>query len=399
MLRVFQCFCLFLSATTVLHAFEYDLLPAQRLNKQYGESVFHHLETGGRPSIAISGDTVAVVWEDNSSGDNAVYFSYKKLDAPAFTVPRRLSGKDYAYAPVITNDGKGFVIAWEQDETTYLTRVDTQGNRLDSVALGDDQERQIAFDFDGDKLIAAWVKGGFQYSDIITATIDIEDGLRVTARATVDPDSEKTLKAFPSILNVHGRQVVSWQDRRSGTNVIRYARTKKQGGYTEQKALSETVSKSAYYGKGSGVMRGSLARVKGDKIIALWLDKRASRSGYEVYASFSNDAGVTFGENHLVQDHFGDQYPQWNASIISNGHDRLLAIWNDSRDGEDLQDLYFSWYEDGVWSDDANIEISDELSDQTSPYAVIDRNGNIHVVWIDILDGKSSVNYTMLKVK
>ena len=40
--------------------------------------VFHHLDSAGRKNIAVSGERVAITWEDNSSGKPRIYLASKK---------------------------------------------------------------------------------------------------------------------------------------------------------------------------------------------------------------------------------------------------------------------------------------------------------------------------------
>lgn len=41
------------------------------------EATYHHLEGAGRKHIAVSGNKVAVLWEDNSSADPQIYIAIK----------------------------------------------------------------------------------------------------------------------------------------------------------------------------------------------------------------------------------------------------------------------------------------------------------------------------------
>ena len=144
-------------------------------------------------------------------------------------------------------------------------------------------------------------------------------------------------------------------------------------------------------------MRASLSRINTDSIIAVWMDKRARKSGYEVFASISDDEGKSFGENIKVQDTFGDQLPQWNASIVSNGSGKYIVLWNDSREG--TQDICYSYMDEGEWSDDVMIDIASGAGEQYAASAVFDYDGNIHLAWLNKEDDKTSVKYAILKTE
>lgn len=384
---------------TQVYALDIEAYSAHTLNTQQGPSIFHHLESGGRQSITFSNNNVAVVWEDNSSGTNSVYYVYKKIDASEFSKPVNLSASTPAYSPVISAFKDGFIVAWEQDDSTRLIYIDMHGTILSAINLGNSQERQISFHYSNGDLLAAWIIGDFHSSDVVTAMIstDAKALLQINKLQVIDADSPKTLKAYPSILKTSDNFIISWQDLRTGTNVIRYIRSTGNNTHSEQKSINETIKKSDKYGRGSGVMRASMSRIDTDSIIAVWMDKRARKSGYEVFASISDDNGKSFGENIKVQDTFGDQLPQWNASVVSDGSGKYIVLWNDSREGN--QDIYYSYMDEGEWSDDVMIDIASGTGEQYAPSAVFDNDGNIHLVWLNKEDDETSVKYAILKTE
>src|SRR4030066_1194326 len=88
---------------------------------------FHHVESSGRKNIAVSGDTVGVIWEDNRSGVPQVYVAFKFIAAPAFEPEWRVSDAPPrahtlpAYEPVIVALGAGrFLMGWEQDSSVWV---------------------------------------------------------------------------------------------------------------------------------------------------------------------------------------------------------------------------------------------------------------------------------------
>ena len=77
--------------------------------------VFHQLDSAGRKHIAVSGDTVAVVWEQSRGGASQVTVAFKPLSVNVFSLQRVSSGAT-ASMPVIAALGSGrFLLAWEQD--------------------------------------------------------------------------------------------------------------------------------------------------------------------------------------------------------------------------------------------------------------------------------------------
>jgi len=110
---------------------------------------FHHVESSGRKNIAVSGDTVGAIWEDNRSGVPQVYVAFKSIVAPAFEPEWRVSDAPPrahtlpAYEPVIVALGAGrFLIGWEQNSGVWLRSGGSHG--LDpAVQLGGVEAGQI----------------------------------------------------------------------------------------------------------------------------------------------------------------------------------------------------------------------------------------------------------------
>src|SRR4030067_669195 len=123
---------------------------------------FHHVESSGRKNIAVSGDTVGVIWEDNRSGVPQVYVAFKPIQSSAFESPWRTSDAPprahalAAYEPVIVALGGGrFLMAWEQSSGVWVRSGGPQG--LDpAVKLGSAEAGQITLATRARGTYAAW---------------------------------------------------------------------------------------------------------------------------------------------------------------------------------------------------------------------------------------------------
>lgn len=100
-------------------------------------NTFHHVESSGRKNIAVSGDSVGVIWEDNRGGVPQVYVAFKSIQSSAFEPAWRVSDAAPrahtlpAYEPVIVALGAGrFLMGWEQDSGVW---VRTGGDRKSVV--------------------------------------------------------------------------------------------------------------------------------------------------------------------------------------------------------------------------------------------------------------------------
>ena len=65
------------------------------------KGIFHHLEGSGRRHIAVSEQTVGVIWEDNRHGEPQIYIASKGIAEPHFSDAQQVSNGVEAYEPAI----------------------------------------------------------------------------------------------------------------------------------------------------------------------------------------------------------------------------------------------------------------------------------------------------------
>jgi hypothetical protein len=84
------------------------------------ESVYHHLDGSGRKHIAVTRESVAVIWEDNRSQAPQIYVALKSLAQETFPGALPVSSGSEAYEPTIDaiSDNR-CVLAFEQNGTVF----------------------------------------------------------------------------------------------------------------------------------------------------------------------------------------------------------------------------------------------------------------------------------------
>ena len=92
------------------------------------QKVFHHLESAGRRNIAISGETVAISWEDDRDGTPRVYMALKKNAAADFSAELKISGNGEAYDLRLRTDQ--LTRAWQSFRTDFVAAPDWQSIRF-----------------------------------------------------------------------------------------------------------------------------------------------------------------------------------------------------------------------------------------------------------------------------
>jgi hypothetical protein len=350
-----------------------------------GPGVFHHLESAGRRNIAVSGDTVGVVWEDNRDGTPRVYLARKGADAEGFR-ELRISGDAEAYEPSLVGlGGDRFVLAWEEGGQV-LARVVGPDGPGPASRLSTEAGAQASLAMDGARVLALWSERAGPVARIRAARLEVgaDGGLVVLAACPVDPEPPAADQLYPAAATVAGRAVAAWEDRRAGHTVIMagVAEPGRPCRFERPQRISEDPpGPQMPYGKGHGVARVALGADGETGLLAAWADKRHFREGYDVYAARYLPGEDRFGDNVRVQDAFGGLARQWHVAVAGAAGAGPVVAWDDDREGN--PDVMLSWPEAGGWSDDLPIPGASGPSEQTHPAVALDGAGRLHTAWVE----------------
>lgn len=354
-----------------------------------GPAIFPHVESANRQGLAVSGGTVGVVWEDNRSGAPRCYAAHRPAAAPAFAPETALSAGE-CYEPTIAALGGAgrFLAAWEEDGAVWA-RVLPGGK---PVRLSTAAAVQATLATRGDRVYAAWAEQAGRFKRIVVAALAVDgDALVVRAARPIEAAEPANEQAWPALaVAANGDVVVVWEDRRH-QHTVPYGSRAPAGGLDFAPVARVSDQQSGRVdglGAGMGAMRPTLAPWGANGSAAVWLDKRDFLSGYDVYAAF--DAGGRFGRNLRAQDSFGDNMSQWHAKVAAHG-DRLVAVWDDARDG--TSDVWLSTWTGEGFGDNVAVPAAAGPGEQGDPLAALDESGALHVVWLDRGAGGTRVRY------
>ncbi len=383
MKRIATWAALWLSTAALAQPWEFSAPLA--VTAVHGPGIYHHLDSAGRKNIATSGETVAVVWEDNRSGAPQVYCAFKPKSDTSFMREQRVSDGKNAYEPAIAAFDEGrFVIGWEQDGQVWmrLVQVDAMG-RAQTLAA-DSSQINIALNAKGEGY-AVWAQRDGRFTRAMLARFEItaEQAVRVHPARPMDAQPATADQLYPSVAVTDAGAVVAWEDRRHGHTVLYYSHTGDDRRFSAPKRLNEWApSRSGgVYGKGTGVARAALAAHGKSAVTTVWLDKRDFEGGYDVYAAISRDGGRSFGKNQKIQDQFGDIYGQWHVAIAGHVSGLRAVVWDDDRD--DTSDLWLAWPTADGWSENLAVPGASGPGEQTQPSVVLDAQGGLHLTWIE----------------
>lgn len=346
--------------------------------------VFHHLDASGRRALAVAGERVGLVWEDNRDGAPACHFASKTTAETGFREFRFGTGE--CFEPAIAADGAdAFLLIWEDETGVQAARAGANGvGAATRLAPAGGQGAIIRHPEQG--VIAVWSAPDGRWRRLWRARLDDagDGGLIARAAAPVDPQPARDDQAYPT-LAVAGPErhlVLVWEDRRPGHTVIFASRSADAAAWSAPARVSRnpTGAQPGGLGRGTGAMRPAIAAF-GARLAVVWLDKRDFLSGYDVYAAFSDDGGASFGDDLKVQDSFGDAIAQWHAAVAGNPRGDLRVVWSDDRDGN--ADLWLNRPAGTAFGDDFTLPEVSGPAHQADPAIALDDAGNLHLAWLE----------------
>lgn len=349
------------------------------VNSVQSATIFPHLESANRRGVAVSGDTVGVVWEDNRDGSPQCYLATKPGSEVKFRPEIRLSHSG-CYEPVVMALGKGrFVAAWE--ESGKVRAQVLPGGA--AINLSNDEAAQATLAFGAGKLYAAWAEQAGQFRRIVVARLETgPDAPGVSFAQPVEDKAPADEQGWPALAVAgDGSVTVAWEDRRDRHSVPMVSHSLDGREFVPPARLTDLKGGNTLgLGAGTGAMRPTLTAWGGQGVAAAWLDKRDFLSGYDVYAAL--DEGTRrFGRNLQVQDSFGDNMAQWHAQIVGDASGRLAALWDDARDG--TPDVWLADWNGEGFGDNIAVPAASGPGAQSDPLATLDAAGSLHVVWLD----------------
>ncbi len=397
-----KCFvsllALTLAAPAVASPWQFDA-PVDVIAARAG--VHPHLSGAGRRHIAVRGNDVAVVWEDNRSGQPQVYVALRHNHRRPFSNPIRLSTGKTAYEPAIVSAGsENFVVAWEQDDAIHARIVAANGTIGPVAQLSTSGSQVTLAAFEG-HVTAVWSEPQGRNRVLKLATLSVTAGEQLQIQHPVAVENNPPAGAtpsFPSVVVTRAGIVVAWEDRRTVSTAIFYSHSPDGREFSAPRLVNERATPPpGAFGQGTTAMRVALAAQGDSGVVAVWLDKRTLGNGYDTYAAFSSNGGISFGANQMVQDKYANIFAQLNAVIVARTGP-VVAIWNDDRDGN--QDLWLSWPASGNrWNENLAVPGGSGPGDQTHPAVVMDNDGHLHLVWLDRAKADGPVRLRYLRAR
>jgi hypothetical protein len=391
--------CLALSVFQVQAARSWDFGSRISVSGPPIDAVFHHLDGAGRRHIAVSGEAVAVIWEDNRSKAPQIYATLKAPAQETFPAAQTVSSGNEAYEPAIAAlSGNRFVLAYEQDAAVFARILTTQG-LAEATRLSRAVASHASIASYDNRVFASWreQENGSWFVKIAALRITNLNRLEIESLQAVETEGLETPVLFPVIAVNSAGLCIAWEDRRAGHTRLLFSHAENAGqSFSAPQSLNEFFSNRNQYDRGNGVTRVALSSFGQDEILAAWMDKRRGSSGYGIFAALGTDAGAMFGPNEKVHGVEGDTQPHYNPATAGNRAGDFAVAWDDFRRGD--SDIWISAYRpDLEWGLDYAPPVASGSGEQSHPSVALDEQHNLHMLWIErsTLDGPSELWYSL----
>jgi hypothetical protein len=378
-----------ITATIILFMFiDYTLLSSQ---PTYGQS-FGNLtnlsnNTGfsSNPQITTFGSNVYVVWRDNSSGNDDIYFSSSVDNGTTFNGIENLSNNDgRSDKPQIAAVGVNVYVVWRDNSSgkdqIYFKRSSDTGNSFNTTenlsnTNGSSTDPQITAT--GNNAYIVW-------SDTTTGNGDIyfksstDNGTSFSSPKNLSTNLDGPA-LFPQVEAIGNNVYVVWQDETPDKGRIRFRASNDNGNdFSITRILSQENEVNA---------NSPQLSVSERAIYVVWEDN--SRSGnnssknFDLLFRVGIDGGSTFTNTKILTKNPGDSFDPRTATSGEN----MYAVWEDNTAGDDTS-LNWEVRFRGVLYNGENTTDTKILSENIGEVAdfpqIAASESNLYVVWSDL---------------
>ena len=335
------------------------------------------------PQIAVSGNDVYVLWNDNATGKFGIFLTKSTDGGTNFGTPVNISKNiGSSSSPQFAVSGNNVYVVWQAQATgkyqilfakstdggdTFSTPVNISNNSGDSSfpkILVSENNIYVVWAFtvtttDFDILFSKSTDGG--------ATFTTPVNLSNTVRDTGLPQ-----------MTVSGNNIyITWENNGSGNFDVFVAKSTDRG---------NTFSTPVNVSKNSKSSGAPQIVASGNDVYVAWMDN--TPGNYDVFVAKSTDNASTFGTPVNVSNNTSDSGYQQIALSENN----LYVAWTDTI-SEINYDVLVSKSTDGGATFSTPVNLSKNAGASGWPQVVV--SGNIYVMWEDITTG----NYDILVSK
>lgn len=334
-------------------------------------------------TIAVSGDSVHIVWYDDRSGEKEIFYKRSIDRGLTWGEDIRLTNRDsVSVHPSIAVAGSVVHVAWTDylgssiTGEIYYKRSTDGGNTWGEDTRLSDNPGYYTW---APCMAVSGSTIHLVYYTYLTGSGEIfylrstDSGL--TWEPVVQLTNAPALSNWPSICAVGTVLHVAWYDRRDGNSEIYYKKSTNAGitwGNDKRLTFDNSISSDPCLGASeSGVH-------------VVWADERDGNS--EIYYKRSTDGGVSWSADiRLTNTYSASRYN--NLAVSGSG---LFVVWADESDGN--WKIYYKRSIDGGVNWEDNTRLTNAFAESNFPFVAVS-DSTLHVIWTESRDGNEEIYY------
>ena len=330
--------------------------------------------TSQLPQIAVQGNNVYVVWQDNTPGNYDIFFAHSSDNGSSFAPILNLSNNNgSSQLPQIAVQGNNVYVVW-QDNTPgnydiFFAHSSDNGNSFAPISNlsnnnGTSQLPQIAVQ--GNNVYVVWQDNTPGNYDILFKRF-LSNGTKFNDRNLSKNNGTSQL---PQIAAQGNNVYVVWQDNTPGNYDILFKRSPNNGyGF-----------RSVNLHNSNGTSEFPQIALDGNNVYVVWQDN--TPGNYDIFLQRSLSNGTKFNDRNVSKNNGTSELPQIS---VNNGN--IYVIWKDNDRGIDK--VFFKHGQNNNGTGKTEFGSSYRLNDNESAHAKITTGSElVYAVWTSYLDEK-----------
>ncbi len=333
------------------------------------------------PAIAVDSSNIYVVWADDSSGNDEIYFKKSDDGGVAWTPNKRLTwNAGFSQSPAIAVNGSNIYVVWEDDtpgnvEIYFKRSADRGANWTPSKRLTNNAgwSNNPVIAVDGLNIYVIWYDDTLGNWEIYFKK-SVDGGAHWTPSKRL---TNNTGNSYYQAIAVDGSNIyVIWVYTNTLGNDEIYFKKSVDGG--------DTWAPNKRLTNNTGYSRMPAIGADGSNVYVVWYDD--TPGNWEIYFKKSVDGGAHWAPSKRLTNNTGNsRYP----AIAVDGSN-IYVVWMDSTPGKD--DIYFKKSDDGGVTWTTNKRLTWNAGYSYDPAIAVD-GLNIYVIWYDDTPGNWEIYF------
>ena len=338
------------------------------------------------PQITASAANVYVVWRDNSSGNDDIYFSASADNGTSFSSIENLSDNSgRSDEAQITAVGANVYVVWRDSSSgkdqIYFKRSSDNGNSFyptEDMSNNNGSSTNPQITAIGNNVYTVWSDTTTGNGDIYFKS-SIDNGTSFASSKNLSRNLNGTAH-FPQLEATGNNVYVVWQDETPERGGIRFRASNDNGNnFSITRVLSQKNDVNA---------NSPQLAVSENTVYIVWEDNSRSGNGnssknFDLLFRVSTNGGSNFTNTKVLTKNPGDSFGPQTA--ISG--DNMYAVWEDNTAGEGTS-LNWEVRFRGIINNGANTTDTKILSENIGELAddpqIAGSENKLYVVWSDL---------------